>query len=69
MIGASYVTYQGATWGKIIDVLMKCKCMNPVMFYDELDKVSDTHRGEEIINILIHLTDAAQNDKFNDKYL
>jgi hypothetical protein len=65
--GHSY-TYQGATWGKIIDVLIKCKCMNPVLFFDELDKVSDTQRGEEIINILIHLTDAAQNDKFNDKY-
>lgn len=65
--GHSY-TYQGATWGKIVDVLMKCGCMNPVMFFDELDKVSFTHRGEEIINILIHLTDASQNDRFNDKY-
>jgi len=65
--GHSY-TYQGATWGKIIDVLMKCGCMNPVMFFDELDKVSDTQKGEEIINILIHLTDPSQNERFNDKY-
>lgn len=61
-------TYEGATWGKIIDVLMKSGCMNPVLFFDELDKVSSTQKGEEIINILIHLTDATQNDKFTDKY-
>ena len=65
--GHSY-TYEGATWGKIADVLMKTRCMNPVLFFDELDKVSDTHRGNEIVNLLIHLTDPTQNDKFNDKY-
>lgn len=65
--GHSY-TYEGAIWGKIIDVLMKSKCMNPVLFFDELDKVSETNKGEEIINILIHLTDQTQNDRFTDKY-
>ena len=33
-----------------------------------LDKVSKTHRGEEIMNLLIHLTDPTQNNKFQDKY-
>lgn len=65
--GHSY-TYEGATWGKIVDVLMKCKCMNPVLFFDELDKVSDTYKGQEIINNLIHLTDSSQNDAYTDKY-
>lgn len=65
--GHSY-TYEGATWGKIVDVLMKTQTMNPVLFFDELDKVSDTNKGREIINILIHLTDSTQNDKVNDKY-
>lgn len=65
--GHSY-TYEGATWGKIVDVLMKSGCMNPVLFFDELDKVSETNRGQEIINILIHLTDASQNEKYSDKY-
>jgi len=62
------ITYEGSTWGKIVDCLMKSKCMNPVLFFDELDKVSDTSKGQEIINILIHLTDPTQNDKFTDKY-
>ncbi len=61
-------TYEGATWGKTVASLMNCKTMNPVLFFDELDKVSESHRGEEVINYLIHLTDAAQNDKVMDKY-
>lgn len=61
-------TYEGASWGKIVDILMASQCMNPVLFFDELDKVSDTRRGEEIINILMHLTDQTQNDKIQDKY-
>lgn len=65
--GHSY-TYEGSTWGKIVDVLMKSGVMNPVIFFDELDKVSESHHGQEIINILVHLTDSTQNDKVNDKY-
>ena len=61
-------TYEGSRWGKITDCLMQAKCMNPVIFFDELDKVSDTSKGEEIINILMHLTDTTQNSHFNDKY-
>lgn len=65
--GHSY-TYEGSTWGKIVDILVQCKSMNPVIFLDELDKVSDTPKGEEIIGILTHLTDTSQNSKFHDKY-
>jgi hypothetical protein len=61
-------TYEGSMWGKIVDILISCKCMNPVFYFDELDKVSETPKGEEIINTLIHLTDASQNTQFNDKY-
>jgi ATP-dependent Lon protease len=65
--GHSY-TYEGSTCGKIVDVLMHAGCMNPVLYFDELDKVSETVRGKEIINVLIHLTDPSQNDQFSDKY-
>jgi endopeptidase La len=61
-------TYEGSRWGKVADVLMRSKCMNPVIFFDELDKVSETSKGEEIINILTHLTDSTQNHHFHDKY-
>jgi len=65
--GHSY-TYEGSSWGKILQILMDSRCMNPVIYFDELDKISDTPRGEEITNILVHLTDITQNDEYHDKY-
>lgn len=62
-------TYEGSTPGKIVELLKKSKCMNPIFYFDELDKVSDTRKGEEIANLLIHLTDPSQNNMFQDKYL
>ena len=65
--GHSY-TYEGSTWGKIVQILINSKCMNPVIYFDELDKISDTAKGEEIVGILTHLTDTSQNSQFHDKY-
>lgn len=65
--GHSY-TYEGSTWGKIVQSLINCKSMNPVFYFDELDKLSDTPKGEEITGILTHLTDTTQNTQFHDKY-
>lgn len=61
-------TYEGSSWGQIVKILIQSKCMNPVIFFDELDKVSDTPKGEEIIGILTHLTDTTQNAQFHDKF-
>ena len=61
-------TYEGSTWGKIVQILIDSKCMNPVIYFDELDKISETPKGEEIIGILTHLTDTTQNSQFHDKY-
>jgi ATP-dependent Lon protease len=66
-VGHSY-TYEGATWGRIADAIMSARCMNPVIYFDELDKVSTTAHGEEIISMLIHLTDRSQNSHFHDRY-
>jgi len=61
-------TYEGSTWGKIVQILIDSKCMNPVIYFDELDKISETPKGEEITGILTHLTDTSQNSQFHDKY-
>tara|TARA_E500000178_G_scaffold318368_1_gene339700 strand:+ start:1638 stop:4664 length:3027 start_codon:yes stop_codon:yes gene_type:complete len=61
-------TYLGATWGKIVDILQESQCMNPIIYIDELDKISNTENGKEIIGILTHMTDPSQNDEFQDKY-
>lgn len=66
-IGHSY-TYEGSVWGRIADSLMHSGTMNPVFYFDELDKISTTPHGEEITNMLIHLTDRSQNTQFHDRY-
>ena len=66
-VGHSY-TYEGSTWGRIADALMQCGKMNPVLYFDELDKISNTAHGEEIASMLIHLTDRSQNSEFHDRY-
>lgn len=61
-------TYEGSKHGKIIDILIQCGCMNPIILFDELDKLSDSFKGQEITGVLTHLTDSTQNSKFSDKY-
>ena len=61
-------TYVGSTWGSIVQILIDKKCMNPIIFIDEVDKISKTEHGKEIVGILTHLLDPAQNDCFQDKY-
>jgi ATP-dependent Lon protease len=67
LVGHSY-TYVGSTWGQIAQILMDKKCMNPIILIDEVDKISKTEHGKEIIGILTHLLDTSQNDGFQDKY-
>jgi len=66
-VGHSY-TYEGSMWGRIVDSIIQAGCMNPVLYFDELDKVSGTPHGEEITSMLIHLTDRSQNSQYHDRY-
>ena len=61
-------TYVGSTWGSIVQILIDKQCMNPIIFIDEIDKISRTEHGRELIGILTHMLDPTQNDKFQDKY-
>lgn len=65
--GHSY-TYEGSIYGRIVQGLIDSKCMDPIIYFDELDKVSTTPKGDEIINLLIHMIDPSQNTNFKDKY-
>ena len=53
---------------KIIDILIQSKQMNPIIYFDELDKVSESPKGDEVIGLLTHLTDVTQNNCYHDKY-
>ena len=68
MLGHDY-TYEGSKPGKIVEILGDTGCMNPVIYFDELDKLSSGPKGDEIANFLCHLTDTSQNSEFQDKYL
>lgn len=61
-------TYVGSTWGSIVQIIIDKKCMNPIIFIDEVDKISKTEHGKEIVGILTHLLDPSQNDSFQDRY-
>jgi len=64
-----HFTYTGAIHGRISDILIETQCMDPIILVDELDKISNTSRGKEIIGALIHLTDASTNYMYsNDRY-
>ena len=67
LVGHSF-TYEGSIPGKIAEALIQSECMNPVFYFDELDKISNTHKGMEIVNLLVHLIDPSQNSHFRDKY-
>lgn len=61
-------TYQGSKYGKIVHTLIKHKCMNPIIFFDEVDKISKTDKGNELENLLINIVDITQNYNYTDKY-
>jgi len=63
------VVYEGSHCGKIVNSIVSAKSMSMVLMFDELDKISATAKGEEIQNLLVHLTDPVQNADFEDKYL
>ena len=66
--GSPYV-YEGSGPGLITRKLAETQEMNSCFLFDELDKVSMTEKGQEIIGILTHLTDSTQNSEFEDKYI
>ena len=63
------LVYESSHCGKIVNSLIAAKSMSTVLLFDEVDKVSTTPKGEEVQNMLIHLTDPASNEGFEDKYL
>ena len=67
IVGHSY-TYVGSNYGSIVQILIDKKCMNPIILFDEVDKISKTENGKEITGVLTHLLDTTQNNLFQDKY-
>jgi endopeptidase La len=61
-------TYSSAQNGIIIDNMITAGSARCIMFFDEIDKTGNKNGQNEIMNVLIHLTDPNTNDKFNDNF-
>lgn len=61
-------TYTASKPGKFVEILTSAGCMNPIIFLDEIDKISST-KSKELNGILTHLLDEDQNHEFQDNYL
>lgn len=67
LLGHNY-TYVEANYGIISQGIIQSKIMNPILYFDELDKVSEMNGGQDIYSILSNITDPTINNNFHDRY-
>lgn len=66
-LGHSYVYVESGP-GKILQNIIDSNICNPIIYFDELDKVSGTESGADIYSVLTYLTDPTLNHEFSDHY-
>lgn len=61
-------TYIGSYPGKIIQLLRKCECNNPLFLIDEVDKININSKSDPSATLL-DILDKEQNNRFQDNYI
>jgi len=61
-------TYVGAIPGRIAYALKESKTMNPLILFDEIDKINSDYKGDPS-DALLEVLDSEQNKDFRDAYL
>ena len=67
LLGNMY-TYEGSKEGRLAAALVEAGCCDPIIYFDEVDKISGTERGQEIASVLIHLIDPTANSELRDRF-
>lgn len=61
-------TYIGAQPGRIIEAMRQAKTVNPLLLFDEIDKLGSDMRGDPA-SAMLEVLDSAQNNAFVDHFV
>jgi ATP-dependent Lon protease len=61
-------SYSSAQPGMIVKKMIEAGDPRCIMYFDELDKTNSRNDNNEILNILIHITDPLTNSEFQDRF-